>query len=75
VLQFSYLRRILEQRQTDTLERELIAACRCPLGSLGLRAGLRSALHSDLDAAEGLFLASLISTVIWSLLIFTIACW
>jgi hypothetical protein len=75
VYQFNYLRRFIRYFQTAILERELLTACSRPLGSLGLRSGLRSALPSALDAAEGLFLATIFSTIFWSLLIFTIARW
>jgi hypothetical protein len=75
VQHFSYLRRIVHQFRTAILERELLAACSRPVGSLGLRSGLRSALPPALDAAEGLFLATIFSTVFWALLIFTIAHW
>jgi hypothetical protein len=72
VHQFNHLRRFIQQFQTAILERELLAACR-PLVSLSVRSGVRSALPSALDAAEGLFLATVFSTVFWALLIFTIA--
>jgi hypothetical protein len=75
VYRLSYLRRMIQQLQTAILERELLTACSRPAGSLGLRSGVHSALPSALEAAEGLFLATVFSTFFWSLLIFTIARW
>ncbi len=63
--QFSHMRRFIRQHQTAVLERELVAAC-----SRRLSLGVRSALPSALDAVEGLFLATILSTFFWSLLIF-----
>lgn len=63
--QIIHLRRFIQQHRRAALESELIAACRRPAVSLGL--------CSALEAAEGLFLATVFSTFFWSLLIFTIA--
>ena len=62
--QFSHLRRFIQQHQLAALQRELVAACsrRVPLG-------VRSAMPSALEAAEGFFFASIVSTILWSLLI------
>jgi hypothetical protein len=59
---FSHLRRFIQHRQTAVLERELFAAC-----SRHVSLDVRSAL----DAAEGLFLATIFSSFFWSLLILT----
>jgi hypothetical protein len=59
--------RSIQQFRAASLERELIAACHRPIIT-------SLELHSALQAAEGLFLASIISTTFWSVLIFTLFC-
>lgn len=72
---FSYLRSIIRQHQAGVLERELRAACCQSLGShSGLRSTLRSPMPSALEAAEGFFYASIVSTILWSLLILIVRC-
>ncbi len=68
--QFSHLRRFIQQHQLAALQRELVASC-----SRRISLSVRSALPSALEAAEGFFFASIISTFFWSLLIFAIASW
>lgn len=82
---FEQLRRSIRQHRTAALEQELIAACSRPLLTpgrpsglpselrSGLRSGLPSSAHSPLDAAEGLFLASILATFFWSALFLVLA--
>jgi hypothetical protein len=61
---FNHLRRFIRHRQTAVLQRELFAACSRHVSPV---------VRSALEAAEGLFLATIVSTFFWSLLIFTFA--
>lgn len=66
---FRQLRRFIQQQHTTALQRELVAAC-----SRRLSLGVRSALPSALEAAEGFFFASVVATILWSLLILVFRC-
>ena len=58
------LRHALRRMQTAALERELLAAC--------VRPAICTRRADALEVAEGLFLAALLSTALWSLILFSV---
>jgi hypothetical protein len=63
--QWKQLRGSIQQFWTASLERDLIAACHRPIAF--------PASHSALEAAEGIFLAAVVSTFFWSLFLFALS--
>ena len=62
---FSQLRRAVRRFEANALEREFLAVC--------ARNAVFSRTRNAVGAAEGLFLASIFSTFLWSLILFTIS--
>jgi hypothetical protein len=59
------LRQSLQRLERAAFERDLRASC-------GRPSVLRHAVHT-LDAAEGLFTATILSLILWSLILFTVS--